>query len=247
MREWLKIVNKSEATEILINGDITSDTWNDGWYDYLGLEDPNIYPGEIKKALDEADGEVHFHINSGGGDLFAGVAIGNMIKNHKGKTVAYVDGLAASAASVIALACDEVIIPSNAYLMIHRVSGGIFGDADDLAKAIDTFNTLEEGIINGYMEKVKEGVTREQITNYLKAETWFTGLEAKEVFEIKVEESNNFLNYATTKDKTIKGVPETILKAKEHLAATNKAKAQEVAKNELKRKEMELELALKGI
>ena len=246
-KKWLNIRNEEEKTKIYINGDIESDTWNDGFYEAWGINDTSVYPLVVKDALDGAEGEVEIHINSCGGDVFAGVAISNMIKSYKGPTVAYVDGLAASAASVIALACDKVIIPSNAYLMIHRVSGGLWGNADDFAKAIEAFEVLEEGIINGYMEKVKDGVSRETITDYLKAETWFTGEQAAEVFNIEVGQAANIVNYASTKDKTVK-----LPKALENALKEAKNKAEEALKQaEAKKKQeeervrdMEMALAL---
>ena len=129
-KKWLEIKNKADVTEIYINGDIVSDSDNDGFYEFFDLNNPNVYPLDVANALKEA-GEVHVHINSYGGDVFAGLAISNMLKNHKAKTVAYVDGLSASSASIIAFGCNEIVIPSNAYLMIHRVSCGLFGNADD--------------------------------------------------------------------------------------------------------------------
>ncbi len=178
-KKWLEIRNQAEITEIFINGDIENDAYNDGIMEWFGLKDTNVYPLEVKKALAEANNkEVHVHINSYGGEVFAGVAICNMLKNYKGKTVAYVDGLAASAASIIAFGCDEVIIPNNAYLMIHRVSCGIWGNADDLRTQIEVLEKLEDGIANTYEEKAVEGVTREDILNLMKEETWFTGEEA---------------------------------------------------------------------
>mgnify|MGYP003058057762 CR=1 FL=1 len=170
-KKWLEIRNQAEITEIFINGDIENDAYNDGIMEWFGLKDTNVYPLEVKKALAEANNkEVHVHINSYGGEVFAGVAICNMLKNYKGKTVAYVDGLAASAASIIAFGCDEVIIPNNAYLMIHRVSCGIWGNADDLRTQIEVLEKLEDGIANTYEEKAVEGVTREDILNLMKEE-----------------------------------------------------------------------------
>jgi len=177
--KWLEIKNQSEVTEIYINGDIESDVENDGFLELFGINDTNIYPLDIKDALKEGENkEVHVHINSYGGDMFAGVAICNMLKNHKGKTVAYVDGLAASAASIIAFGCDEIIIPSNAYLMIHRVSCGIFGNADDFLKQIEVLEKLEDGIANTYEEKAVEGVTKEQILNDTERDNYMSAEDA---------------------------------------------------------------------
>lgn len=199
-KKWLEIKNKADVTEIYINGDIVSDSDNDGFYEFFDLNNPNVYPLDVANALKEA-GEVHVHINSYGGDVFAGLTISNMLKNHKAKTVAYVDGLSASSASIIAFGCNEIVIPSNAYLMIHRVSCGLFGNADDFLKQVEVLEKIEEGIVDTYMEKAVEGVTKEQIYDLMKAETWFTGKDCLNYFNVKVSDSPIYLNKVDTKQK----------------------------------------------
>ena len=199
-KKWLEIKNKADITEIYINGDIVSDSDNDGFYEFFDLNNPNVYPLDVANALKEAR-EVHVHINSYGGDVFAGLAISNMLKNHKGRTVAYVDGLSASSASIVAFGCNEIIIPSNAYLMIHRVSCGMFGNADDFLKQVEVMEKIEEGIVDTYMEKAVEGVTKEQIYELMKAETWFTGKDCLNYFNVKVSDSPIYLNKVDTKQK----------------------------------------------
>ena len=199
-KKWLEIKNKADVTEIYINGDIVSDSDNTGFYEFFDLNNPNVYPLDVVNALKEA-GEVHVHINSYGGDVFAGLAISNMLKNHKAKTVAYVDGLSASSASIIAFGCNEIVIPSNAYLMIHRVSCGLFGNADDFLKQVEVMEKIEEGIVDTYMEKAVEGVTKEQIYDLMKAETWFTGKDCLNYFNVKVSDSPIYLNKVDTKQK----------------------------------------------
>lgn len=244
-KKWLEIRNQAGITEIFINGDIENDAYNDGIMEWFGLKDTNTYPLEVKKALDEADNkEVHVHINSYGGEVFAGVAICNMLKNYKGKTVAYVDGLAASAASIIAFGCDEVIIPNNAYLMIHRVSCGVFGNADDLRTQIEVLEKLEDGIANTYEEKAVEGVTKEEILNLMKEETWFTGRDAVKYFNITLEQGTNFVNYVGTNQK-FKNIPKEIINKTVH--KNEELKAKEVTRLENLSKEIEITLALGGI
>lgn len=241
--KWLSIKNQAGITEIFIDGDIENEKYNDGWLEAWGIKDTNIYPSEIHEALKNAD-EVHVHINSYGGDVFAGVAICNMLKNHKGKTVAYVDGLAASAASVIAFGCDEIIIPSNAYLMIHRVSCGVFGNADELLKIIEVLEKLEDGIANTYEEKAIEGVNKEQIINLMKEEKWFTGVEAANYFNVKVEQKSNFVNSISTNQK-FKNIPREILNKNAEIVA--ELEKRKLEKLENMKKEIEITLALGGI
>lgn len=241
-REWLEVKNNGNITEIYINGDITSDTENYGIFEAIGLNDPNIYPKNIIEALKDA-GDVHVHINSYGGDVFAGVAIANALKNHKGRTIAYIDGLAASAASIIAFGCDEIIIPSNAYLMVHRVSCGMFGNANDFLKQIEVLEKIEEGIINSYTEKALEGVTREQIKDFVMTETWFTGEDTAKYFNVTVDKSAKYLNYVDTKQKFNK-IPNKILN---NIREIEKLKEQkEIERIENLKKEIEIELMIGG-
>ena len=241
-KEWLKIKNNANITEIYINGDIESDTENDGFLELFGLKDTNIYPKNIAEALKGAE-EVHVHINSYGGDAFAGVAIANILKNHKGRTVAYIDGLAASSASIIAFGCDEIIIPSNAYLMVHRVSCGMFGNANDFLKQIEVLEKIEEGIINSYLEKAVAGVTREQIKDFVMTETWFTGEDTAKYFNVTVDKSAKYLNFANTKQKFNK-IPNEILNNIREIEALNKQK--EVERLENMKKEIEIEMMIGG-
>lgn len=241
-KEWLKIKNNANITEIYINGDIESDTENDGFLELFGLKDTNIYPKNIAEALKGAE-EVHVHINSYGGDVFAGVAIANILKNHKRKTIAYIDGLAASAASIIAFGCNEIVIPSNAYLMIHRVSCGMFGNTDDFLRQIEVMEKIEEGIINSYLEKAVEGVTREQIKDFMFNETWFTGDDTAKYFNVTVDKSAKYLNYVDTKQKFNK-IPSEILN---NIREVEKLKEQkEIERIENLKKEIEIELMIGG-
>ena len=221
-KKWLEIKNKADITEIYINGDIVSDSDNDGFYEFFDLNNPNVYPLDVANALKEAR-EVHVHINSYGGDVFAGLAISNMLKNHKGRTVAYVDGLSASSASIVAFGCNEIIIPSNAYLMIHRVSCGMFGNADDFLKQVEVMEKIEEGIVDTYMEKAVDGVTKEQIYDLMKAETWFTGTDCLNYFNVKVDDSISYLNKIETKQK-YNHIPEVITNKNMELARLEKMK-----------------------
>lgn len=241
-KEWLKIKNNANITEIYINGDIVSDSDNDGFNDYLGLNDSNTYPLEIKNILKEnKNNEVHIHINSLGGDVFAGITINNILKNHKGKTVAYVDGVAGSAASVVAFGCDEIIIPKNAYLMIHRAWGKFSGNAEELEKGIELLNKLDNGILDTYMSKVLDGVTREEIFDYMKSETWFTSEEATKIFNIKVADELKGFNYVETSDR-LKFIPSEILNRKNIELENKKQKEME-----LMAKEIEIILLTGGI
>lgn len=169
------VVKNATATsaDVFIYGDIVDDGWK--WFE------SDITPADIKTQLDALKGkELHVFINSGGGDVFAGTAIHNMIKRHDGKTIGHVDGVAASIASVILMACDEIEVPANAYVMIHRPMSGVFGNVDDHLKICDVLETLEEGIINTYM--LHTDLSKDALAEMMAAETWMTGDQFAENF-----------------------------------------------------------------
>lgn len=174
----LRILNKANnKVELYIYGDIVSD--NDKWFE------TDVTDMEIKEFLDEIKDakELDIYINSGGGSVFAGMAIYNMLSRHKAKKTVYVDGLAASIASVIALVGDTVYIPSNAYFMIHRAWGFEVGNAEDMLKMAETLEKIDQGILNVYKEKLRDGITEQEIWQMMQDETWFTGDEAEKYFK----------------------------------------------------------------
>ena len=123
-------------------------------------------------------GTLTARIHSPGGDVFEGMAIYNMIKGHPAHKVCYIDGLAASMASVIAMAFDEVIMPENAMMMIHKPWGGTLGDADDMRKYADLLDKVEGNLVGAYQQKT--GLPEDELHALLAAETWLTGREAVE-------------------------------------------------------------------
>ena len=190
--KFLQIKNQQgERAEIYITGDIVDDCWNYGW-----ANDPNVYPMNIKKMLDEVKGkDIDVYINSGGGHIFAGVAISHMLSRHDGKTRAIIDGIAASAASVIAFGCDEIEMPRNSYLMIHKPMCSCFGNSDELLKTAEWLDVLQKGILETYMAKANEGITEDQINELVNAETYFTGDQAAEFFNVVVTKEQEAVAY----------------------------------------------------
>lgn len=113
-----------------------------------------------------------------------------MLKRHEGKKIVYVDGIAASIASIIAMAGDEIHIPKNAYLMIHRSWICTVGNKNDL---LDTISMLEKTDLNMadiYQEKAIEGITSEKILELMDNETWLTGTEVQSYFNVIVDGDN---------------------------------------------------------
>lgn len=185
-----EIKNMTATTaDLYFYGDIVSDWWG-AW------QNEDQYPDAIKNFLTQADGkDLNIYINSGGGSVFAGMAIYNMIKRHgeKNKVKVYVDGLAGSIASVIAFAGTEPPeIPSNAFLMIHKPWGAISGNADEMRKMADDLDKVQGGIMNVYENHLKDGVTINQIEALVNAETWMDGKEAAQYFNITTTDAKEY-------------------------------------------------------
>ncbi|WP_407270607.1 head maturation protease, ClpP-related [Radiobacillus sp. PE A8.2] len=131
----------------------------------------------IRRKIQDADAEkIHVHINSPGGDAFEGVAIGNILKNHKAEIISYIDGIAASAASVIAVAADKVIMPENTMMMIHRASTFEYGNASVFEKTASDLRKIDTSLAASYKKRfVGE---QSELDQLLDDETFLTAEEA---------------------------------------------------------------------
>lgn len=127
------------------------------------------------KALGDIK-HIDVRIHSPGGDVFEGMAIYNLLKNHPAVVHAHIDGLAASMASVIAMAADVIHMPENAMMMIHKPWGIQGGDADDMRQYADLLDKVEGSLTSAYVKK--SGKSEDEIKALLKSETWYTGAEA---------------------------------------------------------------------
>lgn len=121
---------------------------------------------------------LNVHINSPGGDVFEGRAIMAALGRFTGKTVARIDSLCASAATSIALACDEVEMSDGAFFMIHNASGLVWGDKSDMRETADLLEKIEGAIVNDYTKKT--GKDAADVVAWMDNETWFTAAEALE-------------------------------------------------------------------
>lgn len=162
-----KFWNKAEnSNDIFIYGDIASYAWFDNDTTAKSfMDDLNSFKGQ----------PVTVHINSGGGDVFAGLAISNAIKNY-GKVTVAIDGLAASAASLIAMGGAKITMASNALMMIHEARVGVMGyfDIADLTKMQNELTAIKGSIIATYQSRAKDA----DIQSMVEAETWFSAQEA---------------------------------------------------------------------
>lgn len=184
----LEICNQTEiSADLNIFGDIVSDDWGK-WCD------DDTCPSDISDFLKNLEDiqEINLHINSGGGSVFAGITIYNMLKRNNARITTYIDGIAASIASVIACAGDRIVIPANGTFMIHKPTNGYFFtsmNADQLRKDADTLDICQKAILQTYMSKTKEGVTEEEINNLINEETWMVGSDTTDYFDFEVEDS----------------------------------------------------------
>lgn len=186
----IEIRNETDtAADLCFFGDINSESLGE-WQKYFPEDKA---PKDVQDFLDQLDGvsKINVHINSGGGSVFGGIAIYNILRRHNAEITVYVEGLAASIASVIAMAGDRIIIPANAQMMIHKPSSVTWGNADDMRKEADVLDGCQKVILNTYMQHTKEGVTPEQINALIDAETWKNGEEWQEYFNIEVSEKSN--------------------------------------------------------
>ena len=166
---WNWIKNEEGQRTLYFDGYIAQDSW---------LDD-DITPKKFKAELMESDGDISVWINSPGGDVFAASQIYNMLKEYKGKVTVKIDGLAASAASVIAMAGDEISMSPVAMLMIHNPSTLIWGEETDMVKAKEMLSEVKESIINAY--EVKTNLPRNKISEMMDNETWMSSNKAVEL------------------------------------------------------------------
>ena len=233
MRKWFEFKNQAETSaDMYFYGDIVGnefEKWNDD----------DACPKDVVNALRECEGKnLNIYINSGGGDVFGGVAIYNALKRHKCKKIVHIDGIAGSIASVIAIAGDEIIMPENAYMMIHKPWTNAFCvNSDDLRNIADTLDTLENGILNIYETKLSDDVEIETIKNMLSDETWLTGKEAKKYFKISVNDVVNAAACVSKCFKNYKKIPDEI----------KKQKSEKENNNDMLKQKLQIELDLLSV
>lgn len=151
----------------------------DGYIAEESWFDDDITPKQFKAELDEAQGNLTIFLNSPGGDVFAASQIYTMLKEYPGKVTVKIEGIAISAASVIAMAADEVLMSPVAMMMIHNPATVVFGEVADLQSGIAMLSEVKESIMNAYQQKT--GLSRTKISHMMDAETWFNAKKAVEL------------------------------------------------------------------
>ncbi len=152
-----------------LNGTIAEESWFDD----------DVTPQLFKDELNSGTGDITVWINSPGGDCVAAAQIYNMLSNYKGKVTVKIDGIAASAASVIAMAGDTVLVSPVSMLMIHNPATIAWGDHAQMQKAIDMLSEVKESIINAYV--LRTGLSRPKLSHLMDAETWMDANKAVEL------------------------------------------------------------------
>ena len=171
MKKFWNFINKGKTGELMLYGEISSVTW------YGDEVTPKNFKADLD-ALGDID-TLNIYINSPGGDVFAGQSIYSMLTRHKAKKTVYVDGLAASISSVIAMAGDVIKMPKNAMMMIHNAWTIAAGNKDDLRKIAEDMEKIDETIVGVYAAKT--GKSEEDIKALMDAETWMGADEAVEL------------------------------------------------------------------
>ena len=154
---------------LFLNGTIAEESWFDD----------DVTPALFKQELDSGEGNITVWINSPGGDCVAAAQIYNMLMDYKGDVTVKIDGIAASAASVIAMAGTKVLMSPVSMMMIHNPATIAFGDTAEMQKAINMLSEVKESIMNAY--EIKTGMSRTKISHLMDAETWMDAHKAVEL------------------------------------------------------------------
>ena len=168
-----KVINqdggKGVERVLELRGTIASESWYDD----------DITPKMFKDELLSGSGDITVYINSPGGDCVAAAQIYNMLSEYPGKVTVKIDAIAASAASVIAMSGDTVLMSPASMMMIHNPATIAFGDHNEMQKAIDMLAEVKESIINAY--QLKTGLSRAKLSKLMEAETWMSAHKAVEL------------------------------------------------------------------
>ncbi|MGN0254761.1 MAG: head maturation protease, ClpP-related [Eubacterium sp.] len=155
-----------EERTLFLDGTIASESWFDD----------DVTPALFKSELNSGTGDITVWINSPGGDCFAAAQIYNMLRDYAGKVSVKIDGIAASAASVIAMAGDTVLVSPVSMIMIHNPATIAMGDHNEMQKAIEMLDSVKDSIINAYA--LKTGLSHNKLAELMENETWMDAREA---------------------------------------------------------------------
>lgn len=166
---WNWVWNSDESRTLYLNGTIAEESWFDD----------DVTPAAFKAELLSGEGDITVWINSPGGDCVAASQIYSMLMDYKGAVTVKIDGIAASAASVIAMAGTTVLMAPTALMMVHNPLTVAIGDSEEMKKAIAMLDEVKESIINAY--EIKTGLSRARLSHLMDAETWLSAHKAMEL------------------------------------------------------------------
>ena len=218
-RGYIDMKATENGAELYLYGDIVDDELTAA---YFGGHCPQEIADFVNGLNPNTPVTIYF--NSPGGDVFAGLAIHSVLKRHTGKKTGQVDGMAASIASVILMGCDEIVVNTGAQIMVHDPWTCTAGNSRDLRDVADQLDNAKESMLDVYMGKAREGVTREQVADLLSAETWLRGEKAAEYFELGTKEAPAAAAAASALFGSYKNLPEE-LKAEEARKKTDAERA----------------------
>lgn len=206
----MKMSADGKSGDIFIYGEITQYAWEE-----YGEKSAKMFQQELED-LGEVD-TINLYVNSPGGSVFEGVAIHNMLKRHKAKVNVYIDALAASIASVIAMAGDTIFMPKNSMMMIHNPWTFAMGNAAELRKVADDLDRIAVSAIQSYLAKTGDKITEDKLKELLDAETWLSADEAYEYGLCDVVQESNEMAASISEDlfAKYKNVPGALQKQKE--------------------------------
>lgn len=173
-----------KSADVFIYGEITKWAWEE-----YGEMSSTMFKQKLDEIVDAET--IHLYVNSPGGSVFEAIAMSNMLKRHNARVIAHVDALAASAASFLIMAADEIRMPNNSMLMIHNAWTYASGNSNELRKAADDLDRINQSAILLYLEKAGNKLEEETLKELLDNETWLSAEEALNYGLCDVVENSN--------------------------------------------------------
>lgn len=230
MNKFYEFKNETETSnDLYIYGAITSDKNED----FFGSES-DVDLNDFKETLEKIKNgtTLNLYVNSPGGSVFAASTMSSMLQRAKEtkniKIIAFVDGLAASAASFLIMVADEINLYSNSMLMIHKPMSIAWGNANDLQKEIDTLNSIEDNVMLPLYEK-KAKCDKETLKNLIEVESWLSAKEVDNLFNVNLLDGAKEVNACVDKDlfKCYKNVPDMFKELKNETDNSEEIEPQE--------------------
>ncbi|MDX2330455.1 Clp protease ClpP [Sinorhizobium medicae] len=234
--------NGNKSADIFIYGEVTKYAWE---------EYGEVSSTTFKQELDElGDVEaINLHINSPGGSVFEGITISNMLKMHKAKVYVYVDALAASIASVIAMCGDVIYMYKNSMMMIHHAWTFAMGNAKQLRKAADDVEKISKSSCLSYLAKAGDKLTEDKLEDLLDSETWLSADEALSygLCDVVLEANQAAACVSDSLFSQYKNVPSQLFETRNSAITAEEMKIRQQIADEAKAHSAHIETILEGI